>query len=410
MAQRVDVVVVGAGMAGLVAAIDLCRAGLDVRLVERADVCGGRVATDVIDGFRLDRGFQVLNTSYPQVQRRLDLGALDVRALTPGALVHYDGRLRRVANPLRAPLAGAASATSGVFGPADLVRLAAYSATAGFGSPARTQKRADVSSKAAFHMAGLSPALIDRFLRPFLAGVLLESELATSRRFVDLVWRSFVRGQSVLPAQGIGRIGDQLAAQLPTGTVLLNAEVYAVGPTTVHTAEETFRARAVVVAADPRSASAWLGQPVPLMRPVVTFYHRAPEPVLGESVIVADGEARGPVVNTVELTPALPDYAPPGCTLVSSSVLDPTVGEQEVRQHLDLLYGTSTRRWELVARVQVTEALPALQPGVPLRRPAGVNGVYVAGDHRATPSLQGAMASGTAVARAVVADLLGRDR
>ncbi len=410
MAQRVDVVVVGAGTAGLVAAIDLCRAGLDVRVVDRAPHCGGRVATDEVDGYRLDRGFQVLNTSYPQVRRRLDLDALDVRALTPGALVRYDGRLRRVANPLRAPLSAPVSVASGVLGPADLVRLAAYSATAGFGSPARIQARPDISSAAAFEAAGITSDLVDRLLRPFLAGVLLESELATSRRFVDLVWRSFVRGQSVLPARGIGRIGDQLADQLPAGTTLLNTEVHAVERTSVHTADGTLQARAVVVAADPRSASAWLGTAAPVMRPVVTFYHRAPEPVLGESVIVLDGEAQGPVVNTVELTPAVPDYAPPGCTLVSSSVLDPMVREQDVRRHLDRLYGTSTSRWELVARVQVTEALPALMPGMPLRRPAAVDGLYVAGDHRATPSLQGAMASGTAVARAVVADLLGSDR
>ena len=407
MAQRVDVVVVGAGMAGLVAAIDLCRAGLDVRLVERAGYCGGRVATDVVDGYRLDRGFQVLNTSYPQVRRRLDLDALDVRALTPGALVRFDGRLRRVANPLRAPLSAPVSVTSGVLGAADLVRLAAYSATAGVGSPARIQARPDISSAAAFQAAGITSGLVDRLLRPFLAGVLLESELATSRRFVDLVWRSFVRGRSVLPARGVGRVGDQLAAKLPAGTALLNTEVHAVEPTSVHTANGTLRARAVVVAADPRSASAWLGLPAPVLRSVVTFYHRAPEPVLGESVIVLDGEAQGPVVNTVERTPALPDYAPPGCTLVSSSVLDRMVGERDVRRHLDRLYGTSTRRWELVARVEVAEALPALLPGMPLRRPAAVNGIYVAGDHRATPSLQGAMASGTAVARAVVADLLG---
>lgn len=408
--SAVDVVVVGAGVAGLVAAIDLCRAGLDVRLVERAGAPGGRVTTDVVDGFRLDRGFQVLNTSYPQVRRRLDLDALDVRPLVPGALVYYDGKLRQVTNPLRAPLSGPGSAFAGVFGAADLASLAAYSAAAAFGSPARLQRRTDVSAAQAFAAAGFSAAAVDRFLRPFLAGVLLESELATSRRFVDLIWRSFVRGSSVLPATGIGEVARQLAAQLPAGVLALDTGVHGVAPGVVTTDEGVLTARAVLVAADPATACGWLGLPTPLLRPVVTFYHRSEVPVLGRSVIVLDGEAGGPVINTLELTAALPDYAPSGTTLISSSVLDPSVDEASVRAHLERLYDTSTRDWELIARVEVAQALPALLPGAPLRRGAAVNGIYVAGDHRATPSLQGAMDSGTAVARTVVADLVGSGR
>ena len=368
---------------------------------------GGRLATGVVDGFRLDRGFQVLNTSYPQVRRRLDLAALDVGTLTPGALVRTGDRLRRVVNPLRVLRSAPATVAAGVLGPADLARLGVYSASAGFDAPARIRARADVSAHAAFRAAGLSETAIDRFLRPFLAGVLLETELATSRRFVDLVWRSFVRGNSVLPALGIGQVGEQLATQLPAGTLMLDTPVDGVSATAVHTRAGTIHASAVVVAADPVTASTWLGLSPPTMRAVVTYYHRSSAPVLGESVIVLDGDAGGPVINTLELTASLPAYAPAGSTLISSSVLDPSVGEAAVRGHLERLYGTSTADWDLVARVEVPAALPAFPAGSPMRTASTVDGIFVAGDHRATPSLQGAMASGTAVARAVRAELGG---
>lgn len=400
-----DAVVVGAGLAGLCAAIDLSRCGLDVRVVESSDRCGGRVATDVVDGFRLDRGFQVLNTSYPQLRRRLDLGALDLRALTAGALVRRGGRLRRVGNPLRSPSSAASTLLSGLFGPRDLACLAAYSARAGYATSHLLEAGTDIDAASAFVDAGLSADAIEGFLRPFLSGVLLESGLESSRRYVDLVWRSFVRGASVLPAAGIGAVGAALAGQLPPAVVTLNSTVRAVTPTSVDTDGATIRARAVVVATDPVTAARLLGQPAPRMRSVVTYYHRVDAPVLGESVIVLDGERDGPVVNTVELTAALPEYAPAGTTLISSSVLDPSVTERTVLAQLQRLYGVDASGWQLVSRVPVDEAQPAFLPGQAIAVPVTVGGVYVAGDHRATPSSQGAMASGTRVARAAMASL-----
>lgn len=392
---------VGAGLAGLVATLDLVAAGLDVVLVESADRVGGRVVTDHVDGFRLDRGFQVLNTSYPQVRRRLDLAALDVRALTPGALVRYDGRLRRIANPLRAPSAVGPTLASGLFGPLALARLGAYSARAGL-RPVRTLAgAADVSAAEAFTRAGLGGAVTGRFLEPFLAGVLLEDQLETGRHFVDLVWRSFVRGQSVLPAAGIGAVAAQLADRLPPGALRLRTPATAVRPDGVETVDGPIPARAVVVATDPLTAAGWFGHPAPDMRSVTTFYHATTAPPLDESTIVLDGDRLGPVINSVVLTTALPEYAPTGTALISSSVLDPSATEGEVRAHLAHMYGSPTDRWHLVARVDVPRALPAFRPGQPLAAAPTVDGVYVAGDHRATPSTQGAMASGTAIARHV---------
>jgi protoporphyrinogen oxidase len=262
-----------------------------------------------------------------------------------------------------------------------------------------------VSAAEAFREAGLGGAATDRFLGPFLAGVLLERDLVTSRRYVDLLWRSFVRGQSVLPAGGMGAVSDQLAAAVPAGVVRLDDAVSAVRADGVDAASGTIAARAVVIAADPRTASGLLGRPAPVMRSVTSFYFTTVNSPLNEPTIVLDGERSGPVVNTVVLTAVNPDFAPPGQTLINASSLGLDGDEADVRRHLSHLYGVSTADWELVARVPVPDALPAFIPGQALRQELVLDGIFVGGDHRMTPSIQGAMASGSAVARAVRLEL-----
>lgn len=400
-----DVVVVGAGLAGLVAAQDLTAAGLDVLVLDRADRVGGRVVTDEVDGFVIDRGFQVLNTSYPQIRKRIDLDELGASRLTPGALVRYDGRLRRVGNPLRDPTSVPSQVSGHLLSPADVFRLSRYSARAGMRSAAHLQCGRDVSAAQAFRDAGLGGAPTERFLGPFLSGVLLDRELVTSRRYVDLIWRSFVRGESVLPARGMGAIGAQLAQTLPAGVVRLGETVEKVRADGIDTASGSVSAHAVVVAADPRVAAELLGRPSPMMRSVTTFYFTGPEAPLNEPTIVLDGERSGPVVNTVVLSAVNPGFAPAGRVLISASSLGLGADEDEVRRHLSHLYGVSTLDWEVVSRVDVPDGLPALLPGEPLNHSATEGDLFVAGDHRTTPSIQGAMSSGAAVARAVRARL-----
>ncbi|SEG68235.1 Phytoene dehydrogenase-related protein [Actinacidiphila yanglinensis] len=413
--EPVDVLVVGAGVAGLACARDLAEAGIGVRVLEGSDGVGGRMRTDVRDGFRLDRGFQVFNTSYPQVKRRLELRALRLRPFTPGMLVHTpEGRVR-FADPSRGPdrLGGLAGLVPGRLGSArDLAALGVLSGRDMF-APARVLKRgADRTTRTALADAGLSEEFADRVLRPFLSGVFLEDDLETSSRFFHLVWRSMLRGTLCLPADGIGAVPALLADGLPPGTVRLESAVEALtGDGVLLAGGGELRAAAVVVATGPGAAGRLLPElPAVPTRAVTTYYHSAPASPLAEPVLLTDSARR--VLNTVVLSEVGPTYAPPGRALVSTSVLGAadTPTEAEVRRVLAELYDTVTRDWEPVGEYRVAEALPAMAPPWPLTRTTRMEGGagarrYVCGDHRATGSVQGALASGARAAREVLADL-----
>ncbi|MEU6061945.1 NAD(P)/FAD-dependent oxidoreductase [Streptomyces sp. NPDC047097] len=402
-----DVVVVGAGLAGLACALDLSRAGLRVALLEASDGVGGRMRTDRKDGFLLDRGFQVFNTSYPQVRRRLDLKALRLRAFTPGLIAHTPGGPVRLADPTRRPRSAGTLLPGRALPARDLAALAALSAYDTLLPAAVVRRRADRTTSAALDAAGLSRRTIDELLRPFLAGVFLEDRLETSARFFHLVWRSMARGTLCLPAEGVGAVPAQLADGLPPGTLRLETPVTAVTGNGVVLGDGTeLLAGAVVVATDGTTAARLLpGLTAPRTRAVTTYYHATGTTPLAEPTLVTDSTLT--VLNTVVLTEVSATYAPPGTSLVSTSVLGGEGPETAaaVRGRLAELYGTDTSGWEQVAAYTIPGALPAMPPPWPLSRTTRTaSGHYVCGDHRATGSVQGALASGARAARELLAD------
>ncbi|HEY0718280.1 MAG TPA: NAD(P)/FAD-dependent oxidoreductase [Streptosporangiaceae bacterium] len=401
------VLIVGAGVAGLACALDLIAAGVPVQILDAADAVGGRMRTDQRDGFRLDRGFQVFNTSYPQVKRRLNLRALQLRPFTPGALLQTGGRRLRFADPTRQP-AGAVDLLRGrLGGPADVLALIRLSATDMLLPAGLIKRQPDRTTFAALSEAGVSQELCELFFRPFLAGVFLEDELETSGRFFHLVWRTQLRGTLCLPRRGIQAVPEQLAAQLPPGTVRLGTPVTALTDHGVALPDGgELPGRAVVVATAAAEAGQLLGDSisVPATRTVTTFYHAAAVSPLTEPTLLVDTERK--ILNTVVLSEVSDTFAPRGRALISSSVLgDASDREPDVRGRLAELYGTDTAGWEHLASYPVHGALPAMPAPHPLSQPTRLGGGrYVCGDHRATGSVQGAMASGTRAAREYLAD------
>ncbi|NUW38545.1 NAD(P)/FAD-dependent oxidoreductase [Nonomuraea rhodomycinica] len=405
---REAVIVVGAGMAGLACAVRLHEAGMAVRVLEAADGVGGRVRTDVVGGFRLDRGYQVFNTAYPEARRVLDIDALDVRPFASGLIVQGSSARARLMLPWRHPRHALSGLLAGLGTPRDYAVLAAITARDLAWPGSRLRGGVDRRTDEELRAWGMSPKMIDCLMRPFLAGVLLERGLETSGRVFHLLWRSFARGTIGVPALGMGQVPRQLADRLPPGTVTLGARVVEVVDGGVRLAGgATVEGRAVVVAADPVSAGGLLsGIEVPVMRAVTTFYHAAPRSPLREPIQVVD--VTGAITDTLVVTEAAPEYSGDGRALVSTSVLGLDVDERRVRRRLGEIYG-GTSGWEHLATYPIAAALPAMAPPYPLRKPVRLRaGLYVCGDHRDTGSLQGALVSGRRAAAAVLADFVPR--
>jgi phytoene dehydrogenase-like protein len=420
-----DVVVVGAGLAGLACARALTDHGLDVEVLEAGDAVGGRVRTDHVDGFTLDRGFQVLNTAYPALAGVVDLDELDLRSFDASVGLLVDGRRVVLGNPLqdlrtlgptvRVPVGGPVGGLPGK------AALAAYAGLC-LALPARTlRRRLDISAADAWRRAHVPRDVVDTLLRPFLSGVLLETDMSSSRRFTDLMFKMFARGASTVPAGGMQRLPEQLAERLPSGCVRLGSPVRAVTPTRADTDDGPARARAVVVATDGWAADALLGGALgaPAPRGVTTVYHAtAAFPEATGMLLLEPGTS--PVANSIAISVAAPEYAPAGQVLVSTSVVhgssDPGSGSGAldvdgpgVRSALARLHRTDTSSWRHVATYHLPRALPGMPAPHPMRRPVrvatGGGRVYVAGDHRDTSSIQGALVSGRRCADAVLADL-----
>ncbi|MBW3646260.1 MAG: FAD-dependent oxidoreductase [Actinobacteria bacterium] len=399
-----EVVVVGAGLAGLACARHLSRAGVSVTVLEAEDAVGGRVRTDIVDGMLLDRGFQVHNTGYPEAQRVLDHAALDLQDFAAGALVRIGDRLHKVGDPLRVPTWAPGTALAPIGSLKDKVLIGRLAAGAALHSADTLLARPEMTTYDALRARGLSDTVIDRFFRPFLSGIFLEAALATSSRLFDLIWRSFARGTQCVPAAGMGAIPAQLAGGLD---VRLSTPVEAVAAGEVRAAGETLQPRAVVVAtAAPAAGRLLPGVDVPPGHSVTTHYHLAPEPPIREKAIALDGEGGGPVANSVVVTNAAPSYAP-GRQLVASSVVAGDASEPAVRAHLSRLYGVDTSRWEAVAAYTIIDALPSQAPPMCRFRKAVrlEPGLYVCGDHRDSASIQGALVSGRRAATAVLEEI-----
>jgi phytoene dehydrogenase-like protein len=427
-AHHADVIIVGAGIAGLSAAHQLTGAGVTVRVLEAAPEVGGRMATEELDGFRLDRIGQLLNTSYPELRRTGGLGDVALRPFSPGVLVHSGGRLQRTGEVVRrtgepgGARWGSPQALRGVGGaftvaralasaprPLDQARLGASLARLAGTSVDRLLARPERAAAGSLCARGMPARTVHGFLRPLLSTLLCDPALITSSRCADLALRGFARGLMCVPEGGAAALPRQLAAALPPGTVHTGIRVSDASISRVRTREYgELRCRALLLATGARAAAELLpGLRVPPFHPVTVLHHTAPRAPLADPALVLDADRGGPVSHTAVMSEVDPSRAPAGRVLISSTVLGtpPPYLDRRVRAHLATLYGTPTDDWELLSVHHDPEAVPAMPPPHDLRRPVRLlSGLYVCGDHRDTSTVQGALFSGRRAAEAIMRD------
>jgi len=412
MTKQVEVAIIGAGLAGLACAIELQKNKIDFHIFEASDGVGGRVRSDVIDGFILDRGFQLYNPSYAEGKRLLDYQSLDLKPFTPGVAIRDGKRLRLVVDPFRSKdfrfrlLKDLPGNTLSQLG---LVRyFLKYLIT----SDAQIATTKDISAEASLTKSGIRGSLLEKLFRPFLQGVFLESELSTSRKFLDVVLKNFLQGIPSVPAQGMQEISNQLAAKIPKDKISLNTKILRLEANKLITQEGEIEARKIVVATDPSTAISWLNLEPKKMHSVTTWYFKADKSVnfivKQKPILFVDAQKSGPLTNAVVLTNAAPSYAPNGEVLVSASAISPNENADldSVKKHLAHLFGVNTDSWQLIKEYKIKEALPAMNPPFSLINSNQINNdLFVAGDHRATSSIQGALLSGTNTATLVKVSL-----
>ena len=412
---QVDVVVIGAGLSGLAAARQIQQSGFSVVILEASDAVGGRVRTDNVDGFLLDRGFQVLLTAYPELATQVDVNALDLQAFDPGALVWMQsknsvpGKGHVVSDPFRKPSTLFATTFAPIGSLFDKMRIVFLRLRVLRGLAPNLLRNKDMSTLDALRSAGFSQRMIETFFKPLFGGVQLDPQLATSRRMFDIIFRSLSEGQSVLPARGMQALPEQLASQLTHNTVHLNSPVQSLDGTTVTSRNgERIAARAVVVATDGPSASTLLGLPAVQSRTAGCVYFSADTPPNDKKYVILDGSGKGPVLNVALISNVAPSYAPPGKHLIAAALPGVITGdlEQLARQQLREWWGPQVDSWKHLRTYAISHGGPVQSaPFSPKQRVSLGNGRFVCGDHRDTGSIQGALYSGRRCGEAVVRSL-----
>ena len=402
------VVVVGAGLAGLSCAVALHDAGIPVQVYEASDGIGGRVRTDHVDGFLLDRGFQVALTAYPEMHRQLDMPALDLQAFEPGALVWRNGKGSVVGDPFRRPTTTLSTVTAPIGSLFDKARIGLLRHRLRSVHPARLLQSDDTSTRAALSDAGFSDTIIERFFRPLVGGIQLDPDLTDSRRMFDIIFRMLSDGDSAVPAAGMQAIPQQLADRLPAGAIHLDSPVSATTPTSITIDGSTIAASTVVVATEGPAASELLDIAPVESKSVGAVYFTAPEAPIAEKYVVLDGTGRGPVLNVAVMSNVASTYAPAGSHLVVAAAPGhdgPTI-ETDARAQLRGWWGPQVDAWEHLATYRIAHGQPRQRPPFdPKRRVRLDDGRFVCGDHRDTASIQGAMYSGRRCGLAIAAEI-----
>jgi len=408
-----DVLIIGAGISGLTAAKLLQQAGRSVKIIEADDDIGGRVRTDHINGFQLDRGFQVLLTAYPEAKAILDYKALDLRYFDPGAILFNENGFTEVSDPLRQPSKLWTTITSPAGSLGDKFRMLGLKLQLKGRSISEIFKEEPIKTIDYLKEFGFSEMMVSNFFKPFFGGVFLEDELITPSTMFAYLFKMFGEGGTVLPARGMGMIPRQLAASIDKGNIHLNEKVLRIEGNTVFTDKGTnYTAKHILVATDEPSL------PKPYTRnnvkgvPVSNLYFIADSAPLRSPMVLLNASKVKLVNNVVVLDNISPYYAPKGKSLISVSVLGDV---QQQAPHLlagrviDELarWFKDAPTWQYFRSYYISYALPKNKVYSDVVRAKDIRlseQVYRCGDYLLNGSINAAIKSGRLAAEAIIAE------
>lgn len=420
------IVIIGAGLAGLTCARELIREGQRVLVLEAAEQVGGRVRTDMHeDGYRLDRGFQVLFTAYPAAQRHLSFENLKQRLFEPGALLAKEGKIYEIADPLREPgrlLPGVLNPLISATDKLRVLRLRAkvtrYSTAEIFAGKGQPGGQDESTGEYLRRLGFAEKGFIHNFARPFYGGIFLDRGLSNSARMFQFTFKMLATGQTMLPAEGMQRIPEMLAAALPSGSLRYRARVKSIlldhGSVRGVQLEngETIAAEQVVIATDSPTAARLSGQTLPTeARGSVCVYFGGKERLYKQRKILLNTASDAYVNNAVLLSNIAPTYAPPRRHLLSATILDPGSDDDEQIARRALAEMASwfpnhdLSAWQLLGVYREPFSQLVQPPGFFDSMPANATstpGLYLAGEYTTSSSIQGAMHSGEHAARALL--------
>lgn len=427
MSENFDAIIIGAGLAGLSCASNLIKNGFKPLILEASDGPGGRVRTDLYKGFRLDRGFQVFLTAYPEAIKQLDYAALDLVPFFSGALVRHGGAFTRVADPIREPQALFATLISDIAPMHDKLKIAYLRQKVMNMTVQEIFRQPERTILKALQDYGFSSRFIDRFFRPFFGGITLDASLSGSSRMFEFIFKMMAEGHVTVPRLGMGKITEQMAAKLPADTIRYNTPVKSIdfeASSVILSGDRRIKARAIVVATEGLEAKRLCPSiQAPNFREVTCLYFSADKAPTQEPLLVLNGdinssggEASGLINNLAVLTNVSPDLAPPGKHLISVSVLDDQGLSQEnlsieVKKELEAWFGPEAASYEHIKNYQIRQALPDQTPPwlETSQKPVSIlesgQTIYLCGDHRETASIHGALVSGRRAAEQVSKDL-----
>ncbi|MFT5701723.1 MAG: phytoene dehydrogenase-like protein [Desulforhopalus sp.] len=408
-----DVVVIGGGVAGLTCAIELHKKGRQVLILEAMSYVGGRIATETVDGFLLDRGFQVLQTGYPDISSYLDLEGLHLKDFPSGVVIRYGGGFHQIADPRKNPGSLLSTLVAPIGSIGDRFRMLRLVRSVTQKSMPEIFEEKEETALDFLKRSGFTDTFINSFFIPFFAGATLERSLNASSYVLQYLVRVFAMGKACLPAAGMEDIPKQLVARLPSQTVRYNARVDRIDGTTITLSDgEDLQAKHIVLATDEPSFKHLMPESGVRRSVAETCIYFSADwtPPFKNPFLILNGETDGPINNIAFPSMVSSQYAPPGKTLIAIVVL----GEewQKKSNLLDLVqsqclewFGESVKEWSHLKTYRLAHALPdqSLPMPNPYRLPdSEEDNIFTCGEHQGVPGLLWAMMSGRLAAEKII--------